>query len=397
MQDFKPLTLALAVASLFSQSSSFADALAQPLPFVQNWSNTALIATSDDWSGVPGIVGYRGDGLTAATGIDPQTILADGIATPVDVNANQAAPNTFTTGGVAEFQLADPVVALQGSGTADAPFIVVHLNTVGLHGIRVAYDLRDIDGSGDNAVQPVALQYRVGDSGNFSNVPSAFVADASSGPGIASLVTPVGVTLPADADNQPLLELRIITTNAAGSDEWVGVDNLSVTGTSGSAFNQAIVATCPAGVAAAQGTVSSFTLNATDADSVVNAATITSGAIPGIALGAFTPAVGDGGVASVSLDVAASVAAGSYPLQITFGNNEVQTTTCSVTLAVAAITPIPAIQGSGAISPRLGQTLLTQGVVTDRTNNGFFMQDEPATATTRPPTASLSTPASHRP
>jgi predicted extracellular nuclease len=376
MQYFKPLTLALAVASLFSQSSSFADALAQPLPFAQNWSNTAQITTSDDWNSVPGIVGYRGDGLTAATGTDPQTILADGTATPVDVNANQAAPNAFTTGGVAEFELADPVVALQGSGTADAPFILIHLNTGGMQGIRVAYDLRDIDGSADNAVQPVALQYRVGNSGNFSNVPSAFVADASSGPGLASLVTPVSVTLPADADNQPLLELRIIMTNAAGSDEWVGIDNLSVTGASGGAFNQAIVATCPAGVAAAQGTASSFTLNATDADSVVNAATITSGAVPGIALGAFTPAVGDGGVASASLDVAASVAAGDYPLQIAFGNNEVQNATCSIVVAVAAITPIPAIQGSGALSPRLGQTLLTQGVVTDRTNNGFFMQDE---------------------
>jgi len=40
--------------------------------FSQNWSNTGLITTSDDWSGVGSIEGYRGDDMTAATGTDPQ-------------------------------------------------------------------------------------------------------------------------------------------------------------------------------------------------------------------------------------------------------------------------------------------------------------------------------------
>ena len=71
--------------------------------FAQAWSNTGLITTTDNWVSVPSIVGYRGDGLTAATGVDPQTMLTDGSATPVDVNANQTNPDTFTTGGVAEF------------------------------------------------------------------------------------------------------------------------------------------------------------------------------------------------------------------------------------------------------------------------------------------------------
>lgn len=28
--------------------------------FTQDWSNTGLIGTSDDWSQVPSIIGYRG-------------------------------------------------------------------------------------------------------------------------------------------------------------------------------------------------------------------------------------------------------------------------------------------------------------------------------------------------
>ncbi len=203
----------------------------QGLPFSQSWSDTGLITADDDWSAVLGVVGYRGDGLTGSTGTDPQTILADGTSTPVDVNANQTNPNTYSTGGVTEFDLADDVVALTGSGTADAPFLLIFLNTSGRMNVRVRYNLRDLDGSADDALQPVALHYRVGATGDFTNVPSAFVADATTGPSLATLVTPVDVTLPAEANDRAQVQVRIMTTNAVGNDEWVGVDDLLVSGT----------------------------------------------------------------------------------------------------------------------------------------------------------------------
>ncbi|MDP2266526.1 MAG: hypothetical protein Q8J70_08265, partial [Thiobacillus sp.] len=212
MHRFKLVPLAAALGTLFLSASVLADANPQPLPFAQDWSNTSLITANDDWSGVPGIVGYRGDGLTGSTGTNPQTILADGTGV-VDVNASQTNPDTFNTGGVAEFELADPTIALNGSGTAAAPFILLHLNTTGWQSIQIGYLLRDLDGSTDDAVQPVALQYRIGNSGDFTNVPAAFVADATSGPSLATQTTPVSVTLPAAADNQPLLQLRVITSN----------------------------------------------------------------------------------------------------------------------------------------------------------------------------------------
>ncbi len=208
-----------------------ADTTPQALPFAQDWSNTGLISVNDVWSSVPGVIGIRGDNLTAVTGADPQTVLAD--ETTIDVNANQSSPNTLTIGGVAEFDgIPNPVVALQGSGTADAPFLLLTLDASGAAGIVVSFNLRDIDGSADNAVQPVALQYRVGSSGNFTNLPAGFVADATEGPSIATLVTPVSATLPTDAEGQPVVQVRIITTNALGSDEWVGIDDLSVASSS---------------------------------------------------------------------------------------------------------------------------------------------------------------------
>jgi DNA/RNA endonuclease G (NUC1) len=215
------------VLAILPSGASRADDTPQTLPFSQDWSNIGLITSDDDWSAVPGVIGYRGDGLASGTGVNPQTVVA--ASTVIDVNANQTNPNTFTSGGVTEFHIANPVVALQGSVTARAPYIQIHINTTGLTGIHVSYNVRDVDGSGDNAVQPVALQFRVGSSGNFTNVPAGFVADATTG-GAATAVTPVSVTLPATADNQPLVQVRMITTDAVGSDEWVGIDDISITG-----------------------------------------------------------------------------------------------------------------------------------------------------------------------
>lgn len=43
--------------------------------------------------------------------------------------------------------------------------------------------------------------------------------------------------------------------------------------------------------------------------------------------------------------------------------------------SLACAVPIPEIQGSGATSPLVGQTVTTEGIVTHRINNGFYLQD----------------------
>jgi predicted extracellular nuclease len=241
-----------------------ADNITQSLPFSQNWTNIGLITTNDDWSGVPGIVGFLGQDITTSAGIDPQTLLGvSALANDVDVIANQTNPN-ITNGGVAEFEIVNPTIALQGSGTADAPYIVLYLNTIGQSNITVAYNLRDIDSSADNAVQPVALQYRIGASGNFTNLPAGFVADATTGPSLATLVTPVGVQLPAAAENQPEVQVRIITTNAAGNDEWVGIDDISVSA-SVADVAPSVLTTTPANGASNVAVSSNITVNFSEA------------------------------------------------------------------------------------------------------------------------------------
>lgn len=205
-------------------------------PFVQNWTNTGLITTNNNWDNVHSIVGYTGSGLTATPGVNPQTILADGAGTPVMVLANQFNPNDTTLpDGVIEFDgIANPTVALQGSDTANAPHLTVRLNFSSCpinKFITVGYKVRDIESTSDNAVSQVALQYRRGLTGNYTNVPAAFVADATDG-NAATKVSTIVTTLPhftvdPNPDNN-ILYLRIITANAVGNDEWVGIDDINV-------------------------------------------------------------------------------------------------------------------------------------------------------------------------
>lgn len=193
--------------------------------FFQDWSNPGLITTNDDWSGVPSIVGFRGDDITTATGADPRNLTGDGTVT-VDVNANQTAL-TFNTGGVTEFAIANPTIALAGSGTADAPNIVLYLNAAGRQNLHLDVDIRDLEGAPDNTNQQFNIQYRVGATGAWTNLPGSYIADATDASN--TLVTHLSLDLPAALSGQSEVQLRFMTTNAPSNDEWIGIDNISVT------------------------------------------------------------------------------------------------------------------------------------------------------------------------
>jgi predicted extracellular nuclease len=196
--------------------------------FFWDWSNIAAINAANDWSGVPSIIAYRGDGLSSSTSTNPGTLTANDTGRVVNVLHNQANPNTNTTGGIGEFQIADPTIALQGSGTADAPYLVLHLDATGREDVVLTFRARDIDGSGDNAVQQIAVQYRIGDTGTWTNLPAGYIADATTGPSTLGPDTNISVTLPPEVNGQSQLQIRIITNDAVGSDEWVGIDDIGV-------------------------------------------------------------------------------------------------------------------------------------------------------------------------
>ena len=223
------MVLLLGLVVVFPVQFVRANSTAQDIPFYQDWSNTSLITTEADWSGVPGVMGYKGDSGDDLVGVDPQTILNDN--STVMVIPNLTSVDTLQS-GVGEFQLSDSTIALKGSLQADAPYILINLNTTGKYSLTVSYDVRDIDWTVNNAIEQVALHYRISNSGLWTNLPGGYIADATTGPYLSTQVTHISVTLPADAENQPLIQLRIMTTNSygvdTGLDEWIGIDNILI-------------------------------------------------------------------------------------------------------------------------------------------------------------------------
>ncbi|MBL8415641.1 MAG: ExeM/NucH family extracellular endonuclease [Propionivibrio sp.] len=148
----------------------------------------------------------------------------------------------------------------------------------------------------------------------------------------------------------------------------------------GVAINQPIVASCPA-LVADQGIGGSVAISASDADSTVNGIVANGSLPPGITLDSITPAAGEGGSATASVSVAASVATGNYSVPVLFNNDEAQSATCTVAVTVqpaAAVTRIYDIQGDGSASPLVNQTVTTEGIVSAVFPNlgGYYLQDE---------------------
>jgi predicted extracellular nuclease len=160
---------------------------------------------------------------------------------------------------------------------------------------------------------------------------------------------------------------------------------------------QPITPTCPASLATSAGTAASGAVSATDPDSIVNGAMITSVTPDNprtLTLGGFTPATADGGVARASLDVGATTPAGVYFVTITWSNNESQTATCLVTVTVISATPtlIHDIQGNAETPNFVGQVKLIEGIVVGDFQgasnlSGFFVQEEDADTDADPATS----------
>jgi uncharacterized protein len=358
--------------------------------FFQDWTNTdALLNLANDWSNVPSINGYQGLGLSSPSGKNPSNITGENVTT-TQVFIDQTNPNTFTSGGVAEFKISDPTIALQGSGTGQAPNIVLYLDASGRQDLHFSVDLRDIDGSKDDAIQPIAVQYRVGDSGDWITVPNGYVGDASQGPSLSGLVTQLSIDLPAAVNNQSKVEIRIITADAVGSDEWIGVDNIKVTS------HAMAPDTTPPMLAASTPTDGAIGIGQ-DANVVLNfneLVTLGSGHIT------ITDGAGDTRVIDVADATQVSVSGQTVTINPTdslhtgttyhvsvdagavkdvAGNAYAGTGTNPIDFkTIADLTHIYEIQGAGHRSPYENQLVNTQGVVTaiDTTGTkGFWIQD----------------------
>lgn len=186
----------------------------------------------------------------------------------------------------------------------------------------------------------------------------------------------MSVTLPAAADDQASLFVRVLTTNATGSDEWVGVDDVAIT-SDPIAGNQPPVVACGAPLALAEGEAGTRQVGATDADGTVtdlSLGTIVPDAGGAIAIG-LTTAESEvtSSPATATISVAGTLPAGTYAVPVHAENDGDPPGTCTLTVTVTAPTLISAVQGAtgddpanptGYVSPLESQTVTIVGVVT---------------------------------
>lgn len=147
----------------------------------------------------------------------------------------------------------------------------------------------------------------------------------------------------------------------------------------GTTSNAPIVPACPASLSLLPGAGGSANLSASDLDGRVNSITLADNSNPAITLGTLTPAANNGDSASITLLIATSLANGTYPVTVNFGNDQSQSASCVVNVTVQAASGITStisqIQGSGSTSALVGSTQTTEGIVTLKMGNGFYFQD----------------------
>ena len=268
--------------------------------------------------------------------------------------------------------------------------------------IRVSYTLRDLDGSVDNAIQPVALQFRVGSTGPFTNVPAGFVPDATTGPSLA-VPRDAGQRRAAGGGRGSGASCRSASsppTRSATTSGWA-IDDITVTagggppqpslsvrdvsvteGDTGVVNAHVLVRlTSPAGpggvtfdVATADGTAFAATSDYVPVAGSLTIAEGTSETAVDVSVVGDTFIEPNETFAVVVGNVAGAVVADDTGV-VTIVNDDVQLTT------------IHEIQGAGATSPLAGATVSTRGVVTALKSNGFFLQTPDADADTDPQTS----------
>lgn len=223
-----PVTVALTMVFLFAtvlEVQAQTDPTPQTLPYSQNFSGLPHTSSTypAGWQGVffQNTGGVNGAGGAYLTG-------------PHLANANLIGNSTASgnAGGVHNY---NAKIGLLGSAnnTSGNPALVLAINTTGQADIEVSWDAGWVRGQGRS--NAVGLQYRIGTSGDFTNVPgSEYVSPSGLSVTAGTLLQDVQsrtVSLPAVANNQPVVQLRWAIRDVAGSGSRtsLAITNVSVT------------------------------------------------------------------------------------------------------------------------------------------------------------------------
>ncbi|WP_118972062.1 T9SS type A sorting domain-containing protein [Taibaiella koreensis] len=135
-----------------------------------------------------------------------------------------------TTGGW--YYLGNDGIGILSTGTISAGALVVAVNTTGLNHVNVSWLCKTINNQASRS-NSIALQYRIGTTGNFTNLGTT-TTYTSNGKVNGDVSPTLTETLPVGAENQPVVQLRWIyweSSSLSGNRDNISIDDISVTST----------------------------------------------------------------------------------------------------------------------------------------------------------------------
>lgn len=212
----------------------------QPLPYQQTFD--ALPSSSTTYPD-----GWQGWTLTGS----PSAIF--NTATPSADKALATGTASSTTNGVYNY---NGKLGFLNSGSADNS-LVLAINTSGQVNISLQYDVMTLrnpyDGTSNTRINEVILQYRIGSTGSFTNITGTEYQNTTTTQTTSGVTTPLDpvtktLVLPADCNNQSLVQLRWVNrqVSGAGSRPSFAVDNIIAGGSGADTTPPAIVTLLPA-------------------------------------------------------------------------------------------------------------------------------------------------------
>ncbi|MBE8728069.1 T9SS-dependent choice-of-anchor J family protein [Flavobacterium hungaricum] len=198
----------------------------QPLPYKQNFDNLAANSTSYP-------AGFQGWLVSASQNTNEY---ATGLSGDRGLIASSTA--AVNSGNIHNY---NGKIGFLNTTSADFA-IGFAFSSSGLTGVRVIYDAMVIrnpyDGTAAYRLQEMALQYRVGTSGIFKNLPTTAYSNNSTVQQTGAVTTPLNlqttkitVILPAECDNQDEIQIRWIArliSGTSGSRQSYAIDNIDI-------------------------------------------------------------------------------------------------------------------------------------------------------------------------
>ncbi|MEZ7504489.1 MBG domain-containing protein [Flavobacterium sp. Arc2] len=196
--------------------------VAQTLPYLQNFGD--LTSTSTTYP--PGFQGWSTNSYPGASYNTSASLAAD---KPLTANSTAST----TSGNIHNY---NGKIGFLNTGSLDLT-IAFAFSTSDKYGIELKYDAMVIrnpyDGNSNNRISEMIVQYRIGNDTPFTSLlQTAYLNDGTKQvTGTSGLnSTPIKVILPAECNNQPLVQIRWISkqNSGAGSRPSFAIDNISI-------------------------------------------------------------------------------------------------------------------------------------------------------------------------